>query len=72
MPVRAAIYRRGMLKRFDAHETERMKQLEGLPLASFGSRALRHERLSFWHSLGGFGFIQYCPPQSSDVSPSVR
>ena len=28
-----------MLKRFDAHETARMKQLEGLPLASFGSRA---------------------------------
>ena len=28
-----------MLKRFDAQETERMKQLEGLPLSSFGSRA---------------------------------
>ena len=39
MTVRATMYRMWMLKRFDAHETERMKQLEGLPLASFGSRA---------------------------------
>ena len=39
MTVRTNVYRMWMLKRFDAHETERMKQLEGLPLASFGSRA---------------------------------
>jgi len=39
MTVRVSVYRMWMLKRFDAHETERMKQLEGSPLASFGSRA---------------------------------
>jgi uncharacterized RDD family membrane protein YckC len=39
MTVGATLYRMRVLKRFDAHETARLKQLEGLPLASFGSRA---------------------------------